>query len=479
MTTRGRLLLVDDDEAACQLLAEVLQREGHEVATALAVDEALATIERAGPFDAVVTDLRMPNASGLDLLQHIRKRDPDAIVIVVTAFGDASVTAAAINAGAYDFISKPYDLAQVRETIGRALERRGLAIRHREEGDAPVATPARGGRDEAPILVGRSPAIIAVMKTLARVARSQATVLLLGESGSGKELAARTLHHMSDRADRKLVVVNCGALAETLLESELFGHVKGAFTGAASARPGMFREAHRSTIFLDEIGDISPGLQTRLLRAVQEKEVQPVGSETTIPVDVRVIAATHRDIAELVRQGRFREDLYYRLNVVSVTLPPLRERRQDIPLLVDHFIRQLARQHGRGPIAIDPQAEVLLHQFDWPGNVRQLQNVLERAVVLAEQGVIGPEHLVPEIRSPVLATPRPPAAGAPPLGERPTVSPDLTSVALADVEREHVLRVLEAAGGRREVAAKALGISRRTLTRMLQRWDIDFPRHQS
>jgi DNA-binding NtrC family response regulator len=475
MTTRGRLLLVDDDEAACQLLAEVLEREGHEVATALAVDQALATIARDGPFDAVVTDLRMPKASGLDLLRHIREGDPDAIVIVVTAFGDASVTAAAINAGAYDFISKPYDLALVRDTIGRALERRGLAIRHRED-ETPTAPRPPGDAGEAPILVGRSPAIITVMKTLARVARSQATVLLLGESGSGKELAARTLHHLSDRADRKLVVVNCGALTETLLESELFGHVKGAFTGAASARPGMFREAHRGTIFLDEIGDVSPALQTRLLRAVQEKEVQPVGSESAISVDVRVIAATHRDLSALVRDGKFREDLYYRLNVVSVTLPPLRERRQDVPLLVDHFVRQLARQHGRGPIAIDPQAEILLLQFDWPGNVRQLQNVLERAVVLAEQGVIGPEHLVPEIRSPTPAGARsavsdvsaPPAASAPSL--------DLGSVTLADVERAHVLRVLDAAGGRREVAAKALGISRRTLTRMLQRWDVDVPR---
>jgi DNA-binding NtrC family response regulator len=479
MTTRGRLLLVDDDEAACRLLAEVLQRDGHEVETALAVDEALATIDRTGPFDAVVTDLRMPNASGLDLLRTLRERDPDAIVILVTAFGDASVTAEAINAGAYDFISKPYDLALVRETIGRALQRRGFAIRHREEGDAPAAAPVPGHGEEAPVLVGRSPAIIAVMKTLARVARSQATVLLQGESGTGKELAARALHHLSDRADRPLVVVNCGALTETLLESELFGHVKGAFTGAANARPGMFREAHRGTIFLDEIGDVSPALQTRLLRAVQEKVVQPVGSEASIAVDVRVIAATNRDLAELVRAGTFREDLYYRLNVVTVTLPPLRERRQDIPLLVDHFIRRLAQRHGRGPIAIDPEAEVLLAQYDWPGNVRQLQNVLERAVVLAEQGVIGPEHLVAEVTSPTPASSLP-TASSPPLAAAvgapgPAAGP--TPVTLADVEREHVLRVLESAGGRREVAAKALGISRRTLTRMLQRWQIDFPRH--
>jgi DNA-binding NtrC family response regulator len=472
MSVRGRLLLVDDDEAACRLLAEVLEREGHEVETALAVDEAIATIGRVGPFDVVVTDLRMPRASGLDLLRYLRERDPDAIVIVVTAFGDATVTAEAIHAGAHDFISKPYDLAAVRETIARALERRGLALRHREATDGAQPETRPGPEDAAPLMVGRSPAIIEVVKTLARAARSQATILLQGESGTGKELAARTLHHLSDRATRRLVVVNCGALTETLLESELFGHVKGAFTGAASARPGLFREADHGTIFLDEIGDISPAVQTRLLRAVQEREVVPVGSETAIKVDVRVIAATHRHLPALVRAGSFREDLYYRLNVVAVTIPPLRERRQDIPLLVDHFVRQLVRRHDRGPVAVDPKAEALLLAFDWPGNVRQLQNVLERAVVLAAQGVIGPEHLPEEVQTGIVTTRAEPATPTAP----PSTPLDLTSVAtLADVERQHVLRVLEATGGRREAAARALGISRRTLTRMLQRWEVDFP----
>jgi len=312
----GRVLIVDDDAAACRLLAEVLEREGHEVTTALSAREAMAQVDEHGAFDAVVTDLRMPAASGLDLLRHLRERDPDALVIVLTAFGDAAVTAEAIHAGAYDFISKPYDLAAVRETVTRAVDRRRLAQREREH---PTHAPAvKDGADEsaAPVLVGRSPAIIEVVKTLTRVARSQATVLLQGESGTGKELAARTLHHWSDRAARGFVAVNCSSLTETLLESELFGHVKGAFTGAAGARPGLFREADRGTIFLDEIGDVSPGLQARLLRVLQEKEVIPVGAEVAIPVDVRVVAATNRDLLDLVREGRFREDLYYRLNVV-------------------------------------------------------------------------------------------------------------------------------------------------------------------
>jgi len=460
MTTHGRVLIVDDDTAACRLLAEVLDREGHDVATATTVQDALAAVDDAGAFDAVVTDLRMPGASGLDLLRQLRRRDPEALVIVVTAFGDATVTAEAIHAGAYDFISKPYDLDAVRETVTRAVDRRRLALRERERSSDEPDTAAPDA--DVPLLVGRSPAIIDVVKTLARVARSQATVLLQGESGTGKELAARTLHHWSDRATRRFVAVNCGSLTETLLESELFGHVKGAFTGAVGARPGLFREADRGTVFLDEISDITPALQARLLRVLQEKEVTPVGAEVAIPVDVRIIAATNRDLAALVGQGAFREDLFYRLNVVPVTIPPLRARRQDVPLLVDHFVRQLAEHHGRGPIAITPEAEAALLACPWPGNVRQLQNVLERAVVLAEQGVIGPEHLPPEVCR----------GNQPPPDASPQAAADPSQMAtLAEVERRHVLRTLAATGGRKEAAARVLGISRRTLTRMLQRWE--------
>jgi DNA-binding NtrC family response regulator len=455
----ARLLLVDDDEAACRLLAEVLEREAYRVVTALSADEALAALDEPVPFDAILTDLRMPAKSGLDLLRIVRERDPAALVLVLTAFGDAAAAGDAIRAGAYDFISKPYDIAALRETLARALGRRRLASVRREHTDRPP-TDGTGGHP-GPALVGHSPAIIQVMKTLARVAPSQATVMVVGETGTGKELVARTIHHFSERADRRFVAVNCSALAEGLLESELFGHVRGAFTGATTSRPGLFREADHGTLFLDEIGDISPALQSRLLRALQEHEVVPVGSEAAVKIDVRVLAATHRDLPELVRQGRFREDLYYRLNVVSLMLPPLRERRQDIPLLMDHFLRELAARHGRGPVAVDPEAQRRLLGYEWPGNIRELQNVLERAMLLAEQDVIGHEHLPPEVH-PHAASP---IAVAPVPDSDPLRS-------LEAVERDHVMRVLAACGGNREETSRVLGISRRTLSRMIQRWNL-------
>jgi DNA-binding NtrC family response regulator len=457
MATHPRILLVDDDEPAVQLLLEVLEREHYQVATATSVPEALKRLGEGGPFDLVLTDLRMPGASGLDLLRVVRDRFPTTIVIVLTAFGDATAAGEAIRAGAYDFISKPYDLVELRQMITRALERRSLIPPDLAQ------TPASESAKDAE-LVGRSPAIIEVMKTVARIAPSQASVLITGETGTGKELVARTIHRFSERTRAKFVTVNCSALAEGILESELFGHVKGAFTGAAVSRPGLFREADRGTLFLDEIGDISPALQARLLRVLQEKEVLPVGSETPVAVDVRVIAATHRDLADMVRQGRFREDLYYRLNVVTVRLPPLRERQQDIPLLIDHFLRLLGTKHRRGPVALDRNAETTLLYYDWPGNIRQLLNVLERALVLAAQDVIGPEHLPGEIS-------RGPEIGAP-LGAGQHVA----MVPLAQVERQHVLGVLQACGGNRERAAQVLRISRRTLTRMLQRWGMSSAR---
>jgi DNA-binding NtrC family response regulator len=468
----ARLLLVDDDEEACRLLAEVLEREAYEVVPALSADEALAKVDEAGPFDAVLTDLRMPEKSGLDLLRLLRERDPGALVLVLTAFGDATAAGEAIRAGAYDFISKPYDLAALRETLARSLGRRKLAGLRRDGGTEPAPTAGSTG---GPALVGHSPAIIEVMKTLARVAPSQATVLVFGETGTGKELVARTLHRFSARSDQRFVAVNCSALAEGLLESELFGHVRGAFTGAATARPGLFREADHGTLFLDEIGDISPALQARLLRALQEHEIVPVGSETAVRVDVRVLAATHRDLPDLVRQGRFREDLYYRLNVVTLTLPPLRARRQDIPLLIDHFLRELTSRHGRGPVAVDPEAQRRLLAYEWPGNIRELQNVLERAMLLAEQDVIGPEHLTPMVRGAAGAAPdsslapagADPDAGAP---AEPREAERLQS--LEEIERRHVLHVLTVMRGNRDETSRILGISRRTLSRMIQRWNL-------
>ena len=458
---RGRLLLVDDDEPACRLLAEILERDAYQVVTALSVDQAMRALAGTAPFDAVLTDLRMPGRSGLDLVRMVREREPDAVVLVLTAFGDAAAAGEAIRAGAFDFVSKPYDIGALRQTLARALERRRLAASHLDGSDA---APGGAADIERIPLVGHSPAIIDVMKTVARVASSRASVLVLGETGTGKELIARTLHQYSERRDRRFVAVNCSALAEGLLESELFGHVRGAFTGAATARTGLFREADHGTLFLDEVGDITPALQSRLLRVLQEHEIVPVGSETPVKVDVRIIAATHRDLAALVREGRFREDLYYRLNVVTLTLPPLRERTQDIPLLIDHFLRSFGARHGRRLVAVDAEAQDLLLAYAWPGNVRELQNVLERALVLVEQDIIGPEHLPPEVRG--AAPPAPPAHGGGydgPAGE---------FLPMAEVERLHVTRALERTGGNREEAARMLGISRRTLTRMIQRWGL-------
>jgi two-component system, NtrC family, response regulator AtoC len=458
----ARLLLVDDDEEACRMLGEVLERESYEVHRGLSVKDGLALYDRAGPFDAVLTDLRMPEASGLDLLAAVRERDPDALVLVLTAFGDAGAAGEAIRAGAYDFISKPYDLVELRGTLARALERRKLAGARQERRPA-----SGGGTITRGLLVGHSPGIIGVMKQVARVASTQASVLILGETGTGKELVARTIHSFSERADRRMVSVNCSALAEGLLESELFGHMKGSFTGAIANRPGIFREADKGTVFLDEIGDISPGLQARLLRVLQEQEIVPVGAETPVKVDVRVIAATNRDLAAMVRDKQFREDLFYRLNVVTIPLPPLRERRQDIPLLIDHFLTTLAARHGRGPVAIDPTAQSVLLAWDWPGNVRELENVLERALVLAELDVIGPEHLPGGLH------PSPPAAptavpSAPALEREKEDDTEL--VTLEELDRRHVFLVLAAMHGNREESARVLGISRRTLTRMIQRW---------
>ncbi len=457
MTARSpaRLLVVDDDSAAVGLLAEVFDREGFKTHSATSVQGALEQLRTVGAFDLVLTDLRMPGGSGLDLLKVICDRYPQTIVIVLTAFGDTATAAEAIRAGAHDFISKPYDIEELRRMIARALDRR--------DHPAVAADPAGGGAAPSPEqMVGRSPGMIEVMKTIARVAPSQASILIFGETGTGKELVARTVHQFSDRSKNKFVGVNCSALAEGLLESELFGHVKGAFTGAVSARPGLIREAEGGTLFLDEVGDISAALQARLLRTLQEKEVLPVGSETPVPVDVRVVAATHRDLSAMVRDGRFREDLYYRLNVVTITLPPLRDRRQDIPLLIDHFLQLLAEKHGRGPVGLDREAQAALLAYDWPGNVRQLVNVLERALVVAAQDVIGPEHLPGEIRGGERRE----------LTEQTAQQGGVRMVPLAQVEREHVLAVLEASGGNRERAARTLRISRRTLTRMLQRWGM-------
>jgi DNA-binding NtrC family response regulator len=439
---RSRILVVDDDPASRDLLRRVLAGVGHEVAQAANGREALEELAR-HPTDLVISDIRMPDLDGVQLLEKLRELAPEVPVILVTAFGDVEGAVEAIRRGAFDYLSKPYDVDGIRLLVQRALAQTALVAENREL--------RRQVREKYKLegIVGRSEPMLQVFKTAARVAQSDATVLIEGESGTGKEQVARAIHASSKRAGGPFVAVDCGAIAEGVLESELFGHARGAFTGAQQSRRGLFEEASHGTLFLDELGDVGPALQARLLRALQEGEVRRVGANEAIPVDVRVLAATNKDLARLVKEGKFREDLYYRINVVTIRLPPLRERREDIPLLAEHF----AMKHG-GPegSAITPAARELLLGYDWPGNVRELENVVARALALNHAGLVVPEDLPDRLRG------LPPGIPPPGAGERLT---------LDEVERRYAAQVLAETGGNKTRAAEILGIDRKTLYRIL------------
>ncbi|MCW5890331.1 MAG: sigma-54-dependent Fis family transcriptional regulator [bacterium] len=438
-----RILVADDDDVTCQLLTEVLGRDGAVVVGETDPRQALARATRE-PIDLAILDLRMPEKDGLTLLRELRARLPLLPVILMTAFGSVDTAVQAIGAGAVDYVSKPMNVEELRATVRRALGRRS-------EAQARLPAADEGGDR----LVGRSSAMIEIYKTIARVAPSRATVLLLGESGTGKEVVARAIHQHGPRARGRFVAVDCGALTETLLESELFGHVRGAFTGAISDAPGLFCEAEGGTIFLDEIGDVSPLVQAKLLRVLQEHQVRPVGGSTWRTVDVRVVAATNRDLTAAVREGRFREDLYYRLKVVTIEVPPLRDRPEDVPLLVDYLVRRAAADCGKTVHGVSEAALTLLRSYAWPGNVRELAHVLERAVALARHEVLGAEDLPTELRGEAM-----PVRVAMPV-DRPT---------LRELQQRYVLRVLEDEHGNVSRTANVLGIDRRSLYRMLQRW---------
>jgi len=440
--SRSRILVVDDDPASREMLGRVLTGDGHVVVTAADGREALGQLDRAGA-DLVVSDIRMPEIDGYELADRMRERAPDVPLVLVTAFGDVEGAVQAIRRGAYDYLSKPYDVDAIRMVVARGLAQRALALENREL--------RRQVRDKYRLegVVGRSESMLHVFKTAARVAASEATVLITGESGTGKEMVARAIHAASARSGGPFVAIDCGAIAEGVLESELFGHARGAFTGAQAPRRGLFEEADRGTLFLDEIGDVGQALQARLLRSLQEGEIRRVGTNEPIAVDVRVVAATNKDLTAAVKEGRFREDLFYRLNVVGIRIPPLRERREDIPLLADHF----AAKHGRGEgAAITPAARDLLVAYAWPGNVRELENVIARALALNPSGVVVPEDLPESLRGlpAVLAS----TSGR----ERPT---------LAEIERRYATTVLAEADGNKTRAAEILGIDRKTLYRIL------------
>ncbi len=443
----ARIMVVDDDASIRETVGDHLSGAGHQVTAVSNATEAVAALPGFEP-GLVITDVRMPGLSGLELLERLRAAHPDLDVIVITAHEDMSTAIAAMKSGAYDYLVKPLDLDQIDLVVGRCLRDRTLRAQARRL-VAEAAEPFELKR-----LVGRHVAMIATYKLIGQVADSRTPVLIRGETGTGKELIARAIHFNSKSAGEPFVALNCTAVAETLLESELFGHVRGAFTGAVAERRGRFELAGRGTLFLDEIGDTSPAFQAKLLRVLQEHEFYPVGSERPRRTEARVLTATNRDIERLVKEGRFREDLYYRLRVVEIRVPPLRERPEDVPLLVQHFVERIAAEMHLGNVAISDRALTALTGYDWPGNVRELENTLNRAMVLVRGGVIGREHL---------------ALGA---GTGASDPGGIEGDSLEAAERAQVRRVLAKVHGHKRQACQLLGISRPTLDRLIEKYGL-------
>ena len=450
------ILVVDDDPVTCELLCEVFTHEGYDAIFKQSGEEALAELATT-PADLLLSDIRMKTKlDGLSLLELVRKNYEGTPVVLMTAFGSIETAIRAVKEGAYDYISKPFNIDELVAIVRRALSNRTT------KQSSPILEDE--GRTNG--LVGRTPPMLEVYKMIARVSESSASVLVTGESGTGKELVARAIHTHSPRAKAPFVAINCGALTETLLESELFGHVRGSFTGATGNKRGIFEQAGEGTVFLDEVSETSPALQVKLLRVLQEREVVPVGGADVIKVRARVIAASNSDLEKLSSSGAFRRDLLYRLNVIQLHLPPLRERRDDIPLLVAHFLVKHS-DDSKQPVTIDEKAMEALCSYWWPGNVRELENVLERAMTLSQGGQITTEDI------PARILPAHSGGVMPPLS-----ADDLDALfsglpSLDELERRYILHVLDATGGNRKRTAEILDINRKTLYRMAARFEIE------
>lgn len=454
----GDILIVDDERSMREFLAIYLRRAGHRVEAVPGSDEAQTAL-KSKEYDVVITDLRMTaDVSGLQVLAAAKQLRPDTQVIVVTAFATAETAIAAMKAGAYDYLTKPFKVEEVGLVVERALERRML---HRQN---IVLRDEIKGRYKLARLIGKSPPMQRLFDMIQKIAPARTSVLLIGESGTGKELLGRALHELSPRNDRPFVAVNCGAIPEALLESELFGHVKGAFTGATSDKPGLFEAASGGTLLLDEVGELPLAMQVKLLRALQERKVKRVGSLTETEIDVRVVAATNRDLEAEVENGTFRQDLYYRLNVIQIRVPPLRERREDVPILVEHFIRKFGAEHARTITGIEPDALSALVGHNFPGNVRELENLIERAVTLSSGDRITKDSLPP------LANTAEAADGIPSMN-LPSEGIDLERV-VADFERALIMKALERTDGNRTEAARVLGVTFRSLRYRLSKLGI-------
>jgi two-component system, NtrC family, response regulator AtoC len=455
-STKPKILVVDDDRSICKLMGSILQMEAYPFRVATSGAQARQAIDQER-FDILVSDIYLGDDSGLHLLERMKAVNSEAEVVIMTAHGSVETAVNAVHNGAFDYISKPFVVDEM------------LGILHRIEEKFRLVQGTSIGSELAQTLpnteiIGTSPKMVEVYKKVARIARIEAPVLIIGESGSGKELIARALLANSARSSAPFVVINCGALTETLLESELFGHEKGSFTGATGPRKGLLESAAGGTVFLDEISETSLGFQVKLLRVIQEKEIRRVGSNDTVQVNIRLIAATNRDLREMVRSSRFREDLFHRLNVFTIPLPPLRDRVEDIPLLASYFLKVFEEKNGRA-VRLSSDAVEAMKRYSWPGNVRELKNVLERAITFNDTGVIQADELdfgedESEVRPSAPSETRHPLPGA--------------SKALDDMEKEHIIRILKETKGNKKKAAEILGIERRTLYNKAKRLGIDF-----
>jgi len=446
----ARVLIVEDDRPQADAVHDALQPRGHRCVVVTEPRRALDLLDEGG-FDLVVTDLVMHEVDGMQILREAKQRDPATEVIVITGHGSIETAVAAMREGAYDYITKPLNLGELRDRVAKALEHRRLVARTEQ---LSAQLDERFGFEG---VVGQSPAIRRVVQTSRQIAPTDATVLIEGESGTGKELLAKAIHNNSPRKPRNFVALNCAALSEGILESELFGHEKGAFTGAVSSRKGRFEHADGGTLFLDEVGDMPTPIQIKLLRVIENGEIVRVGSNEPQTVDVRLISASNRDLAGLVREGTFREDLFFRLKVVRILLPPLRQRREDIPLLIEHYMPRLAEEHRKPVAAITPDAQAVLAAYDWPGNVRELINTLETMVVLAQGETLDTEDIPAEIRP----------------GKETGAAADLApGMSLQDAERLLIQRTLRETDGNRQKTAELLGIGERTLYRKIRDYGL-------
>jgi len=456
--TKQKILVVDDERSMCDFLEIMLQKEGYEVASTTSGEKALELLDN-NFYSMVLTDVRMPGTDGFEVLRKSKEVSPDTVVIMITAYGSPEGAVTAIKEGAYDYITKPFRVEEVKLTIKKSLERSNLIrenIRLRQ---------AVEERYKFWNLIGKSPPMQRVYDLVEKVSQTKANVLITGESGTGKELVAKAVHYNSTRKDRSFVTLNCGAIPENLLESELFGHMKGSFTGAIANKRGLLEMAENGTLFMDEIGELPLPLQVKMLRVIQEREFKRVGGTEDIKVDVRIISASNQDLQQKVALGTFREDLFYRLNVIQIKIPPLRERKEDIPLLVNHFVRKYSADTGKEIEGVSPEALELLLGYDFPGNVRELENIIERSITLETSPTIAERHIRSYLNERMISKSIPPSL------EIPDEGMDLNQV-VEDLEKAFILKALEHTGGVKKKAAEILGMNFRAMRYKLAKYGL-------